>query len=85
MYHVGRVNKLQTPENLIEKVAGVFVCQWLVSVNDLMQVTLHKVQHNIHILKVLHTGCHNLPYGNDIIMFEVEQNLDLSIGPGGQR
>ena len=48
--NIGRVDVLQPPQYLIQKVADVFLTQLLVRIDNPMEVTFHEVKHNIYVL-----------------------------------
>ena len=53
MQHVGRVDVLESPQDLVHKVLDVVDGQRLFAVNNAVQVRLHQVLHYIHVLELL--------------------------------
>lgn len=47
MDDVGRVHVLKATEELVQKVSRVLWCKCLGRVYDLVQITLHEVQHHV--------------------------------------
>ena len=48
---IGRVDILQPSHDLVEEELDMFIAERLNRMDDVVKVTLHKVQNHIHILK----------------------------------
>lgn len=68
---------LEAPKDLVEEVANVVVAQ-LLAFEQLVQVCLHQVLHNIDIPHDFQGGCpQNVSNANNVLMAEAQQDLDL--------
>mmetsp|Transcript_13085 Transcript_13085/g.41375 ORF Transcript_13085/g.41375 Transcript_13085/m.41375 type:complete len:353 (-) Transcript_13085:435-1493(-) len=77
--HVGRVDVLQTTEQLVEEELIVLCCEVIVCLDHLMQVGLHKLEHHVNILVALGVvRQHDVPQLDDVGMPEVAEQLDLA-------
>ena len=78
--HICRVNVLQTPQYLVEKVADVIIAKTL-GLQQFVQVGLHQTLDDVNILhRVLAGGSQDVSDINDVFMIKSGQDLDLSQG-----
>ena len=73
-------NKAARPVTyLIDEVLEMLVCEGLGGPDDLMQICVHQVMHQIHVLEVL-LRCwpHDILQPNNVWMLKVPQQLHLS-------
>mmetsp|Transcript_10629 Transcript_10629/g.13132 ORF Transcript_10629/g.13132 Transcript_10629/m.13132 type:complete len:204 (-) Transcript_10629:434-1045(-) len=81
MQHVRRVDIFQCPEDLVYKILDVVNTQTLFRVDNAVQVRLHQIGHDIHVIKVLHAACqrrHHIHNPNNIFVSEVFQKFDFA-------
>ena len=77
---VGRVDVLEAPQYLVEKVADVIIAQTL-GLQQFVQVGLHQTLDDVNILhRVLAGGSQDVSDINDVFMIKSGQDLDLSQG-----
>ncbi len=68
------MNVLQPPDNLVQEEPEMLLAQILLASQYLMQIRIHKLKHNVHILELFpwrwHQNCVDF---NDILVFEQPQ------------
>ena len=76
--NIGRVDVLETTEDLVEEVADVVVAQPL-RLQQLVEISLHEALDDVHVLHgVQGGGAEDVPDVNDVLVVEPGQYLDLS-------
>lgn len=79
MEKIGRVHVLQTLETLVNDVLLVYVLENVCS-NDRVQVSVHKVEHEVDVAIVLGSDC--VLQSNDVLVaIQLLQKDDLAEGP----
>ena len=67
---VGRVDVLESPENLIEEVADVVIAQPL-RLEQLVEISLHETLDDVHVLHCVHgAGPEDVADVNNVFMIE---------------
>mmetsp|Transcript_26258 Transcript_26258/g.56914 ORF Transcript_26258/g.56914 Transcript_26258/m.56914 type:complete len:203 (-) Transcript_26258:791-1399(-) len=81
MEHVGRMDVLQSSEELVQKVLDVIKGERLLRVDDPMKIGLHQLVANVDVVEVFDVprkGRHHVGNTNNIFMMEVLEELDLT-------
>ena len=80
-----RVDVLESPQDLVQEVLGVFIAEGLHGVYDVVKVALHQVQNYVHVLegRSVFGRLHHVQDGDDVLVAEVAEDLELAVGPLG--
>ena len=82
MKHVGAVHVLQSAQQLIQEELIVFVRQIIVRLDDLMQIRLHELEHDEHVVKIPRIRRqHDVQHLHDVRVLQVSQQRHLSQDP----
>ena len=65
-----RVYVLEPPEDLVEEVLDVLVTERLHGVDDVMEIALHEIQHDVDVLegRAVLRGLHDVQDGDDVLV-----------------
>mmetsp|Transcript_7259 Transcript_7259/g.24722 ORF Transcript_7259/g.24722 Transcript_7259/m.24722 type:complete len:287 (-) Transcript_7259:286-1146(-) len=78
--HARRVDALEAPEHLVHKVLDVVVRQGLLGVDDVVQVRVQQLGHEVHVLPSLRLAgrrSHDVAEAEHVLVVEVAQELEL--------
>mmetsp|Transcript_39627 Transcript_39627/g.69597 ORF Transcript_39627/g.69597 Transcript_39627/m.69597 type:complete len:264 (+) Transcript_39627:926-1717(+) len=81
MQYIRRMNVLERPQHLIDKVLNMIKTQTLLGINDSVQIRLHQFTDNVNILEIVHIphhGWHHIVNAHNVLMFQMLQQLDLT-------
>jgi hypothetical protein len=65
------------PPHLVDEVLEVLVRKRLRGADDLVQVGVHELVHQVHVVEALPGGLHDVAHADDVVMAQVAQQLDL--------
>ena len=83
--YAGGVDVLQPPEYLVEKILDVLVAEGLHRVDDVVEVALHEVQHDVDVFegRAILGGLHHVQDRDDVLVTQVPEDLELAVRPLG--
>ena len=69
----------KAPQNLVEEKLVVFVCQSLIRLDNLGEVTFHEICHHIQFVKTLQIFGQQDSFGSEnVLVVQKSHNLELS-------
>jgi hypothetical protein len=81
MDNVCGVDVFESPKDLVNEVLYMIDGEFLLGINDSVEIGLHQVCHYIDVVEVFEVSCdrrHHVDNVNDILVLEVFQQLDFS-------
>ncbi|KAM0859882.1 hypothetical protein ACQ4PT_046899 [Festuca glaucescens] len=76
--HVRRVDVLEPAQQLVQEVLTVLLGEFLVRADDVVEVRVHELQRDVHVVEGLRDRRRDhVPEGDDVFVVEVPEQLDL--------